>query len=294
MSDDLPKYKLRKRAPERPEEAMKAAEADPAAKQPLGLKAKCEKLSEEEAMTSTDEMLEDAYGASTRRRRRRERLGAFGKSVFALIFAAAAITATFLYAHKYEGWPVMQPMDWYLPFALSAALSAWICLQSFHFWRDRSRWLAIFGILLAGLLCKGNLFLLERASFSAVPGPMRALTSPLELNQLYVTVKFNELRSIPATKQSYTGFSNGEYREAFQSISRDQWRPIFKQFLSADEMRGVTNLNMDDKLNLVIQRLEVSRVEAWNLLAETVESPPLEFTALEAFVAPYIWLIGAF
>jgi len=294
MSDDLPKYKLRKRAPEAPQEEVKPVNPDPPSKQPLGLKAKSEKRSDEEVMTSTDEILEDAYGASTRRRRRRERMAAFGKLVLSLLFAAAAIAATFIYAHKYESWPVLQSVNWYLPFALSAAFSAWICLQSLHFWRHQNRWLAIFGIFLAGLLCHGNLYLFEQASHSPATRSMRALFSPLELKELYVTAEFNALRSIPATRQSYTGFSDKEYKEAFRSISRDQWRPIFQQFLSADEMRRVTSLNINDTLDLVIQRLEARRVEAWDSLAETVESPPLEFKILEAFVAPYTWLISAF
>jgi hypothetical protein len=297
MSSDLPnlpKYKLARRAeseevPQPPEESYKEKEAEI---RPLELSQKSEQILEDEPMDSTADMLEDAYGAETRARRGRERMKLLNRITVAITTVFLFSAGTLAYAHAYEKWPPLQPTNWYLPFLLSAALSAWFCTKSIRFWEDRGKSSAVFGILAAGLLVYWNLHILEYAAKIERLSPNNGLWAPTDMEDLFITSQLNALRGISPNKNAYTRLPEEAYQRAFNSIPREDWRPYFKQHLNAEEMQQVTRVNIQEKMYTVVERIRETREKTWEALEAQLKQPEFEFRIQQALLKPYTWLLS--
>ncbi|MGZ0706817.1 hypothetical protein ACWPKO_00590 [Coraliomargarita sp. W4R53] len=298
MSSQLPKYpkyRLAKRAEN--EETTAAhntatAEAEAPSKRPLELRKASPHIKSEDSMQSTSDMLEDAYGAETRTRQRSQLIALINHIFISLLVIALFIAGTLAYAHVYKGWPRLEPTNWYIPFMLSAALSAWLCLKSAKLWDDRDRSLALVGVLLAGVVAYSNAYVLEYAASGDRIKPSNGLWAPADVNDLYITAEFNALRGVGHSKAAYTSLPSKAYYKAFNAITRDQWRPHFERFLSPEEMSQLNSINIHDNMYLVVERIREKRVTIWEELEEQQLQPDFEFRVRQILLTPYTRLLS--
>jgi|GEM_PF-2279064 len=298
MSSDLPKlpkYKLKERV-----ESKEAAQTQPtserpkkkAANPPLELRQTSEFTVDEDPMDSTADMLDDAYGSETRTRRRNNlitQINRISTSVFAIFLFFAS---TLAYAHAYKGWPRLEPTNWYLPFLLSAALSAWLCLKSISLWKDRDGSLALTGLLIAGSVVYWNTYVLEYATYGERIKPSNGLWAPKNVDDLLITTEFNALRGVSKSKAAYNELPTKAYYKAFNSITLENWRPLFKRFLSPEEIQQVNRINIQDNMYLVVERMREKRVATWDSLEEQLENPEFKFRLRQVLLEPYTWLLS--
>lgn len=288
MSDDdfdLPKYRLRKRTP--PEDVPRAVEPEPVPKEPLGFRKPQTYKSQDDMMSNTAEILEDAYGKLTRKQRRQARKRRI-ISVLAMVgFVCVAILATLGYAHVVKGWPLLSPFSWYLPFFLSALISVLWCYKSIKFWKGGDHLLSVAGLLLAGILAYWNLFLLEYATEGDRIMPSNAFWAPASTNDLYLSSEFNRLRGVPNSLEAYTELTTAQHRRAFNTISSEEWKPYFRRYLSPEEMDRLSVANLQTDMHVVVDRIQAQRRETWLALEEELEDPSVGLWCLKVFIEPY-------
>ncbi|TVP77951.1 MAG: hypothetical protein EA353_09365 [Puniceicoccaceae bacterium] len=299
MSEDTSKYKKFKLLKPISDELVSTADSssqqpaqEDAPAKPLELRREQTLKVNDPQLTQAKEMLADAYGAEMRAERRRKRI----KTIkgFTLLFSAiiAFFAATLAYAHLFAGFPILKPLEWYLPFFLSAALSAWLCLKSLKFWQDQSLLLAIFGILTAGALAYWNVYVLRYAVADEHFKPSNELWAPTGVYDLYFVSEVNSLRGVAKSKTAYTQLSLDSYKSAFHAISRNDWRPYFLLYLSPDEMQRVNVTNINQMMHLTANRMKEKRATTWDELLEELAEPAFEFEITMYLLRPYTWILS--
>jgi hypothetical protein len=294
-SPNLPKYKLSKRqeshkntTPPNPQTTA-PSEVETPPKQALTLGQAQAQPHKPDSMSSSSDMLKDAYGEGTRKRKRQEFMARLDSIAVLVVGICLYLVATFAYAHIYKGWPILEPKNWYAPFALSAALCAWICIKSIKFWEDRERWLALTGIVIAGALSYWNLYILKYAAAGPHIIPSNGLWAPSDINDLLITTEINARRGISQNKTKYTELPTQTYYRAFNSISHAEWKPMFERFLSPAELKKVNSINIHDNMYLVVERMQTKRANTWEQLEEQRNHPEFKFQIQQSLLAPYIW-----
>ena len=285
---ELPKLKLARRPLSEEERSIDShrveASEEKEAERLLELRKTEEVQEEDEPLEQIEDFLEGAYGAEKRALRRRNRLRWLRNLTLKVALVLLFFAGTLIYAHYFEGVPVLKPTTWYLPFFLSAAASTWFCLQSVRFSEQAYHLLAIFGIFLAGALIFWNIHVLKYAANEDHKHPTSQLSLSESVADFYFTDEFNSLRRIPKSEGIYAPKSPEDYQKAFYAIPRNEWRSHFRQHLSASEM--------DEKMRLVAQRLAQARAENFDLMETQIENPGLKLKALQVLLRPYTWLIG--
>ena len=292
----LPKLKLAERPSseeERSEDSRRAetTEAEEA-ERPLELRKSEETREENESLQNVDDMLEDAYGTEKRALRRKNFIRRLKNVILNVSLVLVFFAGTLIYAHHFEEIPILKPTTWYLPFFLSAAFSAWICLQSVRFAKQSYHLLAIFGIFLAGSLVYWNLYVLRYAANDDYKNPSSRLSLSKSVTDFYFTGEFDTLRRIPKSEGIYAPVSPEDYQKAFKATPRDQWRGYFRRHLSAAEMDEVSITNIDEKMRLVSQRIAQARAKNFDQMEAQIQNPEFKLQILQALLRPYTWLIG--
>jgi hypothetical protein len=245
-----------------------------------------------DSMRSTSEMLEDAYGDENRARLRKDLLKKLNSISVLIVCIALFCAGTLAYAYAYKGWSHLTPTNWYLPFFLSTSLSAWVCIKAINLWEDRERWLAITGLVIAGLLTYWNVYIFQYATNSENILPSNGLWAPTDINDLLITTEINALRGVGKNKANYTELSNKEYYKAFNSTAHANWKPLFQRFLSSEEIKKVNSINIQNNMHLVVERMKEKRASTWDQLQEQIDQPEFEFQVRQKLIGPYTWALS--
>ncbi|MDQ8195508.1 hypothetical protein QEH59_13830 [Coraliomargarita sp. SDUM461004] len=246
----------------------------------------------EDSMRSTADLLEDAYGAETGKRRRGQLLTWIIHFFITLTTILLFAVGTLAYAHVYKAWPQLEPISWYAPFLVVAALSAWICVQALQFLKRRELSLLITGLMLAAAITYWNLYVFEYATRNAAIIPQNGLWAPESVEDLLLTTEINASRGISNHAIAYTQLSKQQYYQTFNSISKENWRAPFQRFLSAKEIKTINSINIQDKMHLVVQRIQEQRTRIWTELQQQHQQPELQFRLRKALLKPYTWALS--
>lgn len=293
----LPKYKLSNPRTDNTDSSAaslvtKKATAPASPKQPLQLRQSDARSAPKDSMLSTADMLEGAYGAETRTRQRKNIIEKLKNCGVALLVMCLFFAGTLAYAHLYKEWPPLKPLNWYLPFLLGSIFAAWLCLKSIHFVEKRDRSLAITGIVLTSCVVYWNTYVLEYAIQGESIRPSNALWVPKDVKDLAIITELNALRGVSKSEAAYTELSSQAYYNAFNALGRKHWRPLFKQFLSPSEIEQVNNVNVNDYMRIVVERMRAQRVTVWTQYKEQVQQASLGWQLQQALLKPYTWLLS--
>lgn len=291
----LPKFKLVERPPGKADPRGNLSSCKPeelaSGSKPLNLSKDEAFSTADEALPQTEDMLASAYGAEKKRLRRQAAIRWLKRVAIRIVLILVIFAASLFYAHRIEEIPVLRPFSWYLPFLLSAALTAWFGIQSAKFWDQAYQLLAVFGIAFAGALIFWNIHVLGYAASEKQNRPSIRLSVPESVHDLYFTGEFDALRGIPKKKSAYARIPSDAYRRAFYAIPREEWRGHFQRYLSAAEMDTVNVTNIDAMMHEVARRIALARDKRLDRMEALIEESSLNFKIQQALLRPYTWLI---
>lgn len=294
-SKNLSKMKL-SRDPEQflAEERARKAHAEPGkTNAPLKLKAAAVSrtyVSSDADSIHIDDILEEAYRPEKKRARRASTIKyiTIGCSIVLLFIVSAALT--YGYAHVSQQWPTLYPLNWYLPFILSVALSVAAMVKAYQFMtrNHSSIALTITGLVIAAGLAHWNITILRVTSLSGDHLSSRGHWQPSNQTEMLITYEVNSLRGMPPA--TFTAPSASSYQKMFRSIPRSQWKQYFTQYLSHEELQKVTPINIDIKMREVSDRMARLHTEQWADFEAVYYDPPFKFKVLRWALYPYSYL----
>ncbi|WPJ97003.1 hypothetical protein SH580_04690 [Coraliomargarita algicola] len=292
----LPKYKLAKRSIESektpaPSSTANASSPEIEPKRPLQLRPPTQPGIKKDSMLSTADMLEDAYGAEKRTRKRKNTIEKIKACGLTLCVIVLFFVGTLAHAHIYMKLPRLEPLNWYLAFLLGSSFAAWLCLKSIHFIEKRERSLAITGLLLTCTVTYWNSYVLDYAIRGESVSPSNALWVPKDVNDLAIITELNALRGVSKTASAYTELPSQAYYNAFNALDRKHWRPLFHQFLSPDELEQVNHVNVNDYIRVVVERMRAHRATVWTQYKEQQQQASIGWQLQQARLKPYTWVL---
>jgi len=193
-----------------------------------------------------------------RRRRIRETL------LFCSIMIVMVL-GTLFYAHILRGWPIVTPSIWYLPFAIVATISGLLVHRGLRiFIREKSVSMLVFGILAACALTYWNVLILETTAKIELFSPSDPFWRVTNKDRLLRIYEINVVRTGSTGVAIYSSLSQSDYIQAFREMPKDEWRPHFQQYLTADELDRVSVTNIEDLMRTVTERMRAERSKTWN------------------------------
>jgi hypothetical protein len=197
----------------------------------------------------------------------------------------------YAYAHKLQQWPTLKPMDWYLPFLLSVALSTATLIKSYHFYvKKHSLLLMISGICIAGGLTSWNLKVLHIATYTGQNASGLSVWEPKDMTEALIAYELNICRG--TRPSSDTSVSSSRYQQMFKEMPRDQWKAYFKLYLNSSEMQSVNSINVHEMMKVVAARMYARRSAQWAEFQALYESPTFSFMIKQWALYPYIKVLN--